>query len=328
MSLPEILQDSAQKYANTTIAKLVGDGFHTAEPFFVNGTDEGRTRVRFTGQTLFGKDAGWSPAEISIGEADAHAYLLTVPLLGVFNVRDVTIHLVRHPNRQWQRGYHERVITLSSLNHDEYKWVGKRLPGAQHPDLLWELFNPVYPSCDEAFSLVSSLDYMARAWNRTYHYVMKRTLPHVMVAHNTHIIGYRIDDVIYLSSNYAHLREELGEFCKLEILEDAKQESKDSGEHVGAQAGDTTVQVGRDIPTPGGVRWTRDRAGGMSEQHRAEFFRALERGSGRLSAEPRDGAAAQPPTLWGGPLEVADGPIEMGEGDGEDGPDEDLDSDF
>lgn len=209
--LDHMLQDAQQKYNNSVIS-LCEDNKEI--PFWIERTLEGEADVQFSGQITDGKM--WLPK--SIKSSDKHQLQLGLPDVGAINVKDTVLYLWRRPLRQWLRGFSEATISHFCVNKAELGVMQRRSPALMHQQTLWHVFNPEYPSAQEAFAQVNSLDYLGCAWNYKYYFAVKARSPKIMVGYKRNLIGWAEDaEHVVLLNRFEHLREELGQYMNVEV---------------------------------------------------------------------------------------------------------------
>lgn len=209
--IDHLLQDAQQKYNNTVISLSEGK---REIPFWIERSLEMDAAVQFSGQITDGKM--WTPKTIK--SSDKHQLQLGLPDVGAINVKNTVLYLWRKPLRQWLRGFSEVTISHFCVNRQELVAVQRRSPGLMHQETLWHVFNPEYPSAQDAYAQVTSLDYLARAWNYKYYFAVKARSPKIMVGYKRNLIGWAEDAKhVVLLNRFEHLREELGQYVNVEV---------------------------------------------------------------------------------------------------------------
>ena len=210
--IPPLLQDAQQKYSNTVISITKDE---QEIPFWIENVLEENIKVQFRGQTTDGKM--WTPHHV-VAPDDEVILQLGLPDVGAINVKDTVLYLWRRPLRQWLRGFSEATISNFCVSRAELNAVQRRSPGLMHQETLWHVFNPEYPSAQEAYAQVDSLDYLGRAWNYKYYFAVKARSPRIMVGYKRNLIGWAEDaEHVVLISRFEHLREELGQYVSVEV---------------------------------------------------------------------------------------------------------------
>lgn len=210
--IPHLLEDAHQKYGNTVIAIREGK---KEIPFWVEQVVQGDKVVHFKGQTTDGKM--WTPHTVVVPGDDVELQL-GLPEVGAINVKDTVLYLWRRPLRQWTRGFSDTTISQFCANRQELVAMQRRSPGLMNQETLWHVFNPEYPSAQNAYHQVDSLDYLGRAWNYKYYFAVRARSPKIMVGYKRNLIGWAEDARhVVLLNRFEHLKEELGQYVNVEV---------------------------------------------------------------------------------------------------------------
>lgn len=136
------------------------------------------------------------------------------PTLGVFNVGKFVYYVTIKPRRQWKRGLVYDHLMISDRFEYEARITGhNRLT---RNSLLEAIYNPEYPSFEDAFKSVKSLKTIAKAFSPRFYFGIKADSNNILLFYKKWIVGW-IDDSsgsIMLKSH--HLFEELSQFAKVE----------------------------------------------------------------------------------------------------------------
>lgn len=214
----ELLDDANQKYRRSAIGVAGADDGEPILPYFIDEVlEEGPGMVQFRGQVSDGKM--WTPKNIRVPD-DIEQLELGLPDVGAINVRDTVLYMWRKPERQWSRGFSGSTIGHFCVNRYELQMMELASPPLMHYESLWHVFNPQFPYAEDAFKQVDSLDYLARAWNHKYYFIVKAKAPKILVGYKRHLVGWAENAKhVILNKRFEHLAEELGQYMKVEVQE-------------------------------------------------------------------------------------------------------------
>ena len=140
------------------------------------------------------------------------------PELGMRNFESFAVYITRQAQRQFRRGVREGQLTITgrgqsmadSLNID----VGWNF---ESPGFLKTLFNPEYPSFDEALAEVVEAKALARAFSPYFAIEADPRVDFPLLIYKDNAVGFFKDGELELDSNASHIQPMIdrirGEVC-------------------------------------------------------------------------------------------------------------------
>lgn len=150
-------------------------------------------------------------------ELDERLISLDKPKLGVFNHKDMAVFCYTTSKRHYKRGFDLRYVHIMHRFKEELRCMKKRGPTTVTKELLNEIYDPQYPSVEDALKLVQSCKRMACAFNDKFYFGLKNGSKHIHVFYKKWIVGYVEGNSIKLKSH--HLYEELSKYMKVEKVQ-------------------------------------------------------------------------------------------------------------
>lgn len=200
-------RDLETRYSNSVLGRKADD---EVLPFMVSTfTEEERGKIYVHG--YFAAKTKWSTTLKSF-EWKPKEWVLDSPKLGLFNIDGVAVHLKRSPRRQYKRAYSVKNITKVDPLDKEYRYTRRKSIRPDNIGLLKEIFNPNYPSPQEAIEKINSFCYLSIAFNSTFGFGLKRGSAYPVVIYKDNVVGVLIEDEVELFKEYEHLREQLSQY--------------------------------------------------------------------------------------------------------------------
>lgn len=202
----ESIQDLERAYA-TTFISFEQDGKNI--PFLVSAVREGvADPVDFVGRAVGAtKDQRIPMSKLSLQHPD----------LGVFNVGKVALYFSRIPARQWRKGF-----LWENVEHNYVAHEASAIAQVQDPllvnkdDVTNSIFNPSYPSVEEAIADVTEGRSVARAINSKFWIGVAPFNPRPVIGYKMWYVGVLNEqNKVVLNKNAKHIAEELAMYMEV-----------------------------------------------------------------------------------------------------------------
>lgn len=205
MFLPDDLNESERRYSDSYVGYTSDDGEKRPLKIITFRRRDGETKA-------IGID-GISNEEIRVSVDNID---WSQPKLGVLNVGNSVVSISRVPARQWRRGISRRNTTLTRPLEREARAL--RLGAIRSIDndvVIKEVFNPSYPTPEEALEKVKTFENLSCAFNSRFFFAISGKHTNIGVYYDTYRIGYvNEDDEAVLYDGAGHHFEELSQYMQ------------------------------------------------------------------------------------------------------------------
>lgn len=206
MFLPDDLSESERRYSDSYVGYTDEEGIK--KPLRI---------LTFTGGGSNTSAVGTDP--IYGGEKSVDVQLIDwrTPKLGAINVDRGVVVVHKVPSRQWKRGLSSRNINIhlplsNEITNLRFRNIRRRL---DNKIVISQLFNPEYPTPEEALQEVKSLECVSRAFNNKFFFGVSSKHENIGVYYDTYRIGYvNQEDEVVLYDGAGHHFEELSQYIQ------------------------------------------------------------------------------------------------------------------
>lgn len=207
----DIIEELTKQYKNTYVKHTSSDG--EVSPLYITGfTMRSNSTIKVYG--IFNHNDA-DNSQVPLTELD-----LSFPELGLFNVENFCINVIRSASRQWKRAINKQVAIVNSVNQHEMRYLDKSQPALTNPKVLKAIFIPEYPSPEEALNDVIKFKRLSRAFNSRWYISNQINRLNPIVGFKGQPIGWvDSDNIISLPPPAHHLFEELSDYLQCRRIE-------------------------------------------------------------------------------------------------------------